>query len=411
MSQADAVERSFRAHGPRLVALLARELRSLDLAEEALQDAHVDALRQWPGAGEPANPAGWLLTVARRRARDRLRREATLARKLPLLIVGGAAPEEPVGDAEQAPGTPIADERLRLLFTACHPALAPEARVALTLRYAGGLATAEIARLFHVAEPAMAARLTRAKRKIAAAGIPYRVPGAADLPVRRAGVLAVVHLVFTAGYAPARGDRVVRDDLCAEAIRLGRLLNELLPGDDEATALLALMLLTHARSPARTAADGSLVRLAEQDRGRWDRAMVAEGLALLGRAPARGHYGLQARIAAAHLRAVTDWAAIARLYAELEARWPTPAVRLNRAVAVAEADGPRAGLALLVGLDAALGESHALHTARGELLLRAGDAAGGAAALERAAALAGNTAVRAHLGRRRARGLATRAHV
>jgi len=403
---AAGAERVFRAHGPRLLALLARELRSIDAAEDALQDAHVAALRQWTER-EPANPAGWLLTVARRRARDRLRRDATLARKLPLLVV-----EDPAGGMDAAPAAapvdeaPIADERLRMIFTACHPALSPEARVALTLRYALGLATAEVARLFHVAEPAMAARLTRAKRKIAAAGIPYRVPAPADLPGRRAGVLAVVYLVFTEGHAPARGGRVVRGELCAEAIRLARLLRELIPGDDEVTALLALMLLTHARSAARTAADGSLVVLCEQDRGRWDRALIDEGLALIATVDGDGAYALQARIAAEHATAPdtegTNWSAIADRYAALEAIQPTPAVRLNRAVAVAEVHGPRAGLALLEGLDAALGGGHALHTARAELLLRAGDVEAADEALGRAASLAGNAAVREHLVARRA---------
>ena len=391
------VEAAFRAHGPALLALLARELRSLDAAEEALQDAHLDALRQW-GDGAPANPAGWLLTVARRRARDRLRREATLARKLPLLVV-----EDGSADADALDPGAIADERLRMLFTACHPALAPEARVALTLRYAGGLTTAEIARLFHVAEPAMAARLTRAKGKIAAAGIPYRVPAAADLPARQAGVRAVVYLVFTEGHAPARGEWVVRPALCAEAIRLGRLLRVLLPQDREVVALLALMLLTHARAPARTGPDGRLVPLAEQERARWDREAIAEGLALLPGA-GDGAYAWQARIAALHSAAPaaadTDWPAIARAYAALEALRPAPAIRLNRAVAVAEADGPRAGLALLADLDGPLGAGHALHAVRAELLARAGERAAAAASFARAVPLAGNTAVRAHLRRR-----------
>ncbi len=352
----------------------------------------------------PGNPAGWLLTVARRRARDRLRRDATLARKLPLLLVDdhhdpGLAPEP--GPAAPPPAGELPDERLRLILTVCHPALAPASRVALTLRYAAGLTTAEVARLFHVAEPAMAARLTRAKPKIAVAGIPYRVPGRADLPERLAGGLAVVYLGFTEGHAPARGDDVVRPALCAEAIRLGRLLLELRPQDPEVRGLLALMLLTHARTAARTGPAGELVVLADQDRARWDGAMVAEALALLPGAGA-GPYALQARIAAEHVApGGPDWTAVAALYAALERLLPTPAVRLNRAVAVAEADGPAAGLALLEGLDAALGRGHALHVARAELLARAGDRAGAAAAFAAAAQRAGNRAVARHVERRR----------
>jgi RNA polymerase sigma-70 factor, ECF subfamily len=382
----------------RLLALLARELRSLDLAEEALQEAHVAALSQW-ARGVPANPAGWLLTVARRRARDRLRRDATLARKLPLLVTGEAADEE---DAEDV--TTIADERLRLVFTACHPALAPAARVALTLRYAGGLTTREIARLFLVSEPTMAARLTRAKRKIAEAGIPYKVPADADLPERLAGVLAVVYLIFTEGYAPARGPRLVRTELCEEAIRLGRLLLELMPTEPEVQALLALMLLQHSRRDARSAA-GRLVRLPDQDRTRWRRDEIEQGRELITRASRHGPPGaylLQALIAAEHAREDgADWRTVAALYARLEAIRPSPIVRLNRAVAVAEADGPAAGLQLLEGLDAALEGSHQLPAARAELLRRLGRTAEAARAYDRAVALAGNDVVRAHLEERR----------
>jgi RNA polymerase sigma-70 factor (ECF subfamily) len=390
------VERAYREHAVRLLALLARELRSLDLAEEALQEAHVAALAQWAGGGVPANPAAWLLTVARRRARDRLRREATLARKLPLLIVDEADPE----DEDEDDVTTIADERLRLVFTACHPALAPPARVALTLRYAGGLTTREIARLFLVSEPTMAARLTRAKRKIAEAGIPYRVPADADLPERLDGVLAVVYLVFTEGYAPGAGARLVRTELCEEAIRLGRLLLELMPDEPEVRALLALMLLQHARRDARVAG-GRLVRLPEQDRGRWRADEIAEGRALLGAGGPAGPYRLQALIAAEHAAGVTDWRAVAALYERLEAVRPSPAVRLNRAVAVAEADGPEAGLALLSGLDDALPRSHQLAAARAELLARLGRREAALRAFDRALELAGNDVVRAHLAERR----------
>jgi len=297
------------------------------------------------------------------------------------------------------PPDDLPDERLRLICTVCHPALAPAARVALTLRYAAGLSTVEVARLFHVAEPTMAQRLTRARHKIAAAGIPYAVPSAAQLPERLASVLDVVYLVFTEGHAPARGDRVVRAELCAEAIRLGRLVRALVPLDDEVDGLLALMLLTHARSAARAGPDGEVVTLAEQDRTRWDAALLAEGRALV--PSGGGPFALQARIAAHHVATATDWPAVAELYGRLERVRPAPAVRLNRAVAVAEAHGPRAGLALLDGLDAPLARGHGLHLARAELLLRAGDAGAAADAFARAQELAGNEAVRAHIAARR----------
>jgi RNA polymerase sigma-70 factor (ECF subfamily) len=304
------------------------------------------------------------------------------------------------GDTARDPGA-VEDERLRMLFTACHPALAPASRVALTLRYAAGLETAEIARLFHVSEATMAARLTRAKHKIQGAGIPYRVPRGADLPARLSGVLDCVYLVFTEGHAPTRGDRVVRPELCVEAIRLGRLVRDLAAPDPEIDGLLALMLLTHARVPARTAPDGAPVLLADQDRTRWDAALLEEGRALT--PDADGVFALQARIAAEHA-AGRDWAAIAQLYERLEAVRPMPAVRLNRAVAVAEADGPQAGLDLLDGLDVQLGGTHGLHLARAELLRRAGHEEAAVDAFARAEELAGNDAVRAHIARRRATG-------
>jgi RNA polymerase sigma-70 factor, ECF subfamily len=347
----------------------------------------------------PANPAGWLLTVARRRGRDRLRRDATLARKLPLLV-----PDAPAGEDEEDDVTTIADERLRLFFTACHPALGRAAQVALTLRYAGGLTTREVARLFLVAEPTMAARLTRAKRKIAQAGIPYRVPADADLPERLAGVLAVVYLLFTEGYSPGAGERLVRTERCAEAIRLGRLLRELLPDEPEVTALLALMLLQHARRDARER-DGRLVRLPDQDRSLWRADEIAEGLELVHRAArgGGGRYLVQAQIAGEHADArPTDWEAVATLYARLEQLQPTPAVRLNRAVAVAEAEGAEAGLALLDGLDEDLPRSHGVALARAELLARLGRDGEARAAYDRALELAGNAVVRAHVAERRA---------
>ena len=300
--------------------------------------------------------------------------------------------------------TTIADERLRLVFTACHPALAPPARVALTLRYAGGLTTSEIARLFLVSEPTMAARLTRAKRKIAEAGIPYRVPADADLPERLAGVLAVVYLIFTEGYAPARGPRLVRTELCEEAIRLGRLLLELMPGEPDVQALAALMLLQHARRDARSVG-GRLVRLPDQDRALWRRDEIEQGLELIASAARRGPGGtylVQALIAAEHARpAGADWRAVAALYARLEELRPSPIVRLNRAVAVAEADGAAAGLRLLEGLDDALAGSHQLPAARAELLRRLNRMEEARAAYDRALELAGNEVVRAHLRERR----------
>lgn len=300
-------------------------------------------------------------------------------------------------------GEAVPDERLRMILTACHPALAPEARIALTLRYAAGLTTAEIARLFHVAEPAMAARLTRAKQKIARAGIPYRVPGAAELPQRLTAARAVVYLVFTEGHAPTRGAAVVRPQLCDEAVRLARILHELTPEDEQTTALLALLLLTHARTPARTAADGAPILLADQDRGAWDTRKLAEGATLLDTLGERGSpYAVQARIAAEHARpAGPDWPRIADLFAELESLTPTPAVRLNRAVAVAEADGPRAGLALLDDVAQTLHATSGFHTARAELLARAGDHAAAEAAYDDALARAQNAATRTHLQRRR----------
>jgi len=452
-----------REHAGRLLALLVRELRDFDLAEEALQEAWEAALRQWPRDGRPGNPAGWLLTVARRRARDRLRRAGTERRALPLLIVdGGSGPARtgerardhaaaPAGRAGRptgatggagAAGAPppgvsglgervedeeaaIPDERLRLIFTSCHPALAPETRLALTLRYVAGLPTRAVARLLLVSEATMAARLTRAKRKIAASGIPYRVPEGGELPARLASVLAVIYLLFTEGYLPSSGPRVVRAELCDEAIALARLLRELLPGEPEATALLALTTLQHARRDARVDARGRLVRLPDQERERWRRDEIAAGLALLAAAEresaeraaaggagaaaggtAAGPYLIEARIAAEHDRAetaaATDWQAIAALYAELEAVKPTPAVRLARTVAVAEASGADAALPLLDGIEQALPHSPQPHLARAELLRTLAREEEALAAYDRALSLARNDAVRAHLAARRA---------
>jgi RNA polymerase sigma-70 factor, ECF subfamily len=396
------VEQAHRTQWSRLLALLTGELRSIDLAEESLQDAYTSAVRTWSRDGVPGNPAGWLLTAARNRARDRLRREATLARKLPLLAVDDdVAPGSADGDGDV---TTIRDERLRLLFTCCHPALAPEARVALTARLLGGLTTVEVARLFLVSEPTMAARITRAKKKIAAAGIPYRVPSDAELPERLPGVLAVLYLVFTEGYAATAGERLLREDLCAEAIRLTRVLAAHTPDEPEVLALLALTLLHHSRRDARFDETGNLVLLPEQDRSRWHADEVAEGLAYAERAlrmrGETGVYALQAAIAAEHASAVdqpVDWAAIAALYEMLERRTGSPVVRLNRAVAVAEQRGPEAGLALLDGMDEKLGRHHLLYSARADMLRRLGRTAEAAAAYEQALALAGTETERRFL--------------
>jgi RNA polymerase sigma-70 factor (ECF subfamily) len=398
-----AVEQALREHWGRLLALLTRRLGGLDAAEEALQDAYASALTAWARDGVPDSPPAWLLTTARRRALDGFRRDATLARKLPLLAgpevaPGPSLPEEDVST--------IPDERLRLLFTCCHPALPTSARVALTLRLLGGLTTAEIARAFLVPEPTMAARITRAKRKIAAAGIPYRVPADAELPERLAGVLSVLYLVFTEGHSASSGHGPVRRDLCEEAIRLARVVVALMPDEPEAVGLLALLLLQHARRDARVDAAGRLVLLPDQDRSRWDAGLVEEGLALL-RATARrpaGPYLLQAAIAAEHDRAAdaadTDWRRIAALYGALEDVTGSPVVRLNRAVAVAEVDGPDAGLALLAGLDDRLPAFHLLPATRADLLRRLGRTGDARLAYGRALELAGNAADRDFLARR-----------
>ena len=392
-----AVERAHREHWGRLLALLTRLVGSLDVAEEALQDAYATALTAWARDGVPGRPDAWLLTAARHRARDRFRREATLARKLPLLVGPEVADGPEAGDEEMST---IPDERLRLLFTCCHPALAVEARVALTLRLLGGLTTAQIAHAFLVPEPTMAARITRAKKKIATAGIPYRVPPDAELPARLGGVLAVLYLVFTEGHAATSGDRPVRRELCDEAIRLARVLVALMPDEPEAAGLLALLLLQHARRDARVDPAGRLVLLPDQDRSRWDAGQIAEGLALV--RGAAGPYQLQAAIAAEHARAPTaadtDWGRIAALYAALEELTGSPVVRLNRAVAVAEVAGPAAGLELLDGLD--LPGFHLLPATRADLLRRLGRPAEARQHYAEALALAGNAADRDFLTRR-----------
>lgn len=411
---AGVVERTFREESGRVLGALIGTLGDFELAEDALQETLLAALERWPTDGVPRNPAAWITTVARRKAMDRLRRDRSFERKLPLLH-WLETERDAASEIDLFEDRPIPDERLKLMFTCCHPALALEAQIALTLRTLGGLRTAEIARAFLTSIPTMNQRLTRAKAKIRAAGIPFQVPRAPEISDRLDAVLRVLYLIFNEGYSATAGDDLIRRELCAEAIRLTRVLVELLTDEPdsaenpETLGLLALMLLHDSRLSARVSATGDLVLLEDQDRSSWDRARIGEGLALLDRAMRLrrpGPYQLQAAISALHAQAATpeetDWAQIAALYERLVQIDPSPVVQLNLAVAVGMARGPLAGLMALegFGLDHQLREYHWYHSARADLFRRAGYYAEAKSAYARALTLCHNRAERAYIGRR-----------